>query len=135
VRNTLTAIGLAACLVTALPALAQNRIDQIRPDAPELAAYGPLPIGVTTLNFVNPGQIDIVNTTADAAPTYDRPVTVEVWYPAAPGTPQGGTYQAELRDGETIVTLEGRAARDAAPATGTKYPLIVISHGYRATGS
>jgi len=130
VRNTLTAIGLAACLVTALPAFAQNRIDQIRPDAPELAAYGPLPIGVTTLNFVNPGQIDIVNTTADAAPTYDRPVTVEVWYPAAPGTPQGGTYQAELRDGETIVTLEGRAARDAAPATGTKYPLIVISHGY-----
>ncbi len=129
-RTTLTAIGLATCLFSASAALSENRIDRIRPDAPELAGYGPLPIGVQTLEFVNPGQNDIVNTTADAEPLYDRPLTVEVWYPAAADTAPGGTYQTELRDGNTIVTLHGRAARDAAPATGTTYPLIVISHGY-----
>jgi predicted dienelactone hydrolase len=129
-RIPFMAFGLAASLIAATPALSQNRIDRIRPDAPELAAYGPYPIGVRTLEFVNPGQIDIVNTTADAEPRYARPLTVEVWYPAAPGTAQGGSYSTILRDGVTKVALAGRAARDAAPATGEKFPLIVISHGY-----
>lgn len=129
-RPFLTAIGLAATLASTAPATAQNRIDLIRPDAPALAPYGPYPIGVQTLQFVNPGQIDILNTTAEAAPLYDRPLTVEIWYPAAPGTPQGGSYRAMLRDGRTEVTLQGRAARDATPASGETFPLVVISHGY-----
>lgn len=107
-----------------------NPIDTIRPDAPALSAYGDHPIGVQTLTFTNPGQIDIVNTTADATPTYDRPLTVEVWYPAAAGTEQGGTYTAKLRDGTTDVPLTGQAARDAVPATDAKFPLVLISHGY-----
>jgi predicted dienelactone hydrolase len=135
-RNTTAGIGLAlaagALAGTALPsaATAENRIDHIRPDAPELAAFGAHPIGVQTLEFTNPGQNDILNTTAEAQPTYDRDLTVEVWYPAAAGTEQGGSYRAILRDGETEVTLEGRAARDATPASGESYPLVVISHGY-----
>jgi predicted dienelactone hydrolase len=128
-KSTFTAAAVVAGL--AAPSLAaENRIDRVRPDAPELAPYGALPIGVQTLQFTNPGQIDILNTTADAAPLYDRPLTVEVWYPAADGTEQGGTYQANLRDGQTEVTLHGRAARDAVPASDATYPLIVISHGY-----
>lgn len=87
-RRFLNAIGLATCLAAASPALSENRIDRIRPDAPDLAAYGTLPIGVQTLSFVNPGQIDIVNTTADAQPTYDRPLTVEVWYRRPPKQPR-----------------------------------------------
>ncbi len=128
-KTTFTAAAVVAGLA-ATGVTAENRIDRIRPDAPELAPYGALPIGVQTLQFTNPGQIDILNTTADAAPLYDRPLTVEVWYPAADGTEQGGTYQANLRDGQTEVTLQGRAARDATPASDTTYPLIVISHGY-----
>lgn len=128
-RPILIALGLAASLTAAM-AQAENRIDRIRPDAPALAPYGDLPIGVQTLTFVNPDQIDIVNTTADAEPLYDRPLTVEVWYPAATGTQPGGAYTAVLRDGKTEVALQGRAARDAAPASGTAYPLVVISHGY-----
>ena len=127
-RTALT--GLALATLAAVPAEAENRIDRIRPDAPQLAAYGPLPIGVTTLEFVHPGQIDIVNTKDGAQPLYDRALTVEVWYPAAEGTAPGGSYRALLRDGRTEVTLEGRAARDAVPAEGARYPLIVISHGY-----
>lgn len=129
-RHSLTALGVAASLVIAAPVLGENRADQIRPDAPELAAYGTHVIGVQTLDFVHAAQNDIVNTTADSAPLYDRPLTVEVWYPAADDTTPGGTYQVILRDGKTIFPLHGQAARDAAPATGDKYPLVVISHGY-----
>ena len=63
----------AAGLMAAAGAAAENRIDQVRPDAPELAAYGRLSIGVRTLQFVNPGQLDIVKAKAgEPMPTYDR---------------------------------------------------------------
>jgi predicted dienelactone hydrolase len=117
----------------ALPALAENRIDTIRPDAPELAAYGSQAIGVRTLHFVNPKQIDVVTLDPKAArpdplPRYDRPITVEVWYPAEAA--QGETtLKAIIRDGKTEVLLQGKAVRDAAPAKGT-FPLVVVSHGF-----
>ena len=110
-----------------------NRIDQIRPDAPELAAHGDLPIGVRTLSVVNPGQIDILKVEeGQDLPRYDRPLTPEVWYPAADGTGAGGTYEGvQLRDGVTTVQLTGLAVRDAAPAApAAPYPLLIISHGY-----
>ncbi len=122
----------AAMLGTALgqAALAENQISMVRSDAPELAAFGDYTVGVQTRRFVHADQVDIVNTTASETPRYDRPLTVEIWYPARSGTPQGGTYRAILRDGKTEVTLSGRAARDAPPHTGDAFPLIVISHGY-----
>lgn len=119
----------ALSALLAAPALA-NPIDLIRPDAPELADYGLLPVGVQTLEFSHPDQIDIVNIDGEIEPVYDRPLKAEIWYPAAQGTEPGGTYRAYLRDGKTKVTLTGRAARDAAPAVGQRYPLIIISHGY-----
>ena len=120
----------AMIAVAATPALAENRIDMVRPDAPELAQHGDHVIGVRTMTFTDAGRADVVNTPDDGdIPTYDREITVEVWYPAAEGTEPGGTYPTILRDGETQTTLTGMAARDAAPAEGT-FPLIVISHGY-----
>ncbi|MEM9577729.1 MAG: alpha/beta fold hydrolase [Pseudomonadota bacterium] len=119
--------ALAALL--AAPALA-NPIDQIRPDAPELADYGTLPIGVQTLDFLVPDQIDVLAIDGEVSPRYDRPLTIEVWYPAAQASEDPGAYRAMLRDGTTEVTLTGRAIRDAAPVTGGTFPLIVISHGY-----
>lgn len=110
-----------------------NRIDLIRPDAPELAAPGPCRIGVTTLSAVNPGQADVARAVAGRpAPIYDRPFTLEVWYPAevAPGTPASPYENVLLRDGETTATLHGRAVRDAAPAAAGPCPLVVLSHGY-----
>jgi predicted dienelactone hydrolase len=66
-------------------------------------------------------------------PRYDRPLTLEVWYPATGPKPEGlQAYENVLiRDGKRRVTLYGAAVRDAAPdATGGPYPLILISHGY-----
>lgn len=121
----------ALMALTALPAVAQNRIDVIRPDAPELAPYGDYTVGVQSMTFTNPDQVDVVNTAAEGEiARYDRPLTVEVWYPAAEGTTPGGTYTAILRDGTTEVPLEGQAVPDAAPLTGETFPLVIISHGY-----
>lgn len=101
-----------------------NRIDLIRPDAPELARTGPHPVGVRTLTLVNPGQADVL-----AFGVKDRLLAVELWYPAAEGTAPGGTYRTLCRDGRTEVTLHGRAARDAAQAGGD-FPLVILSHGF-----
>ncbi len=125
----------AALSILAGAALAQdNRIDTIRSDAPELAQYGKLPIGVKTLRLVNPKQQDIIKFKAgEPMPVYDRPLTVEVWYPAVAASPQpgAGQYKVFTRDGKTEVTLNGRAVRDAkSDPAGGPYPLLIISHGY-----
>ena len=134
-KKSLTVAPIALALAAA-PAFAENRIDTQLPDAPELAAYGDLPVGVRQLDMVNPGQIDIlsIDPAADkpeTLPTYDRPLTVEMWYPAVAGEEGETGLKAYLRDGTTEVTLQGRAVRDAAPAVGdSAYPLVLISHGY-----
>ena len=125
----------AAALVgtSASFATAENRIDRIRPDAPELAKHGDLAIGVRTIELTNPDQLDILNVEAGQPhPRYDRTLTVEVWYPAGT-TASGGTYEGVyLRDGQTQATLHGKAVRDAEPLANAngKYPLVVISHGF-----
>lgn len=113
----------------------QNRIDGQRPDAPELAAYGAAKVGVRTVEMVNPGQIDILaidpaQPRLDPLPTYDRALTVEVWYPAAADATGDTVLKAFLRDGKTEIDLHGQAMRGAAPAADGPYPLILISHGY-----
>lgn len=123
--------GIIAIMAATLAASTYaNPIDRIRPDAPELAGYGTLPVGVQTLTFIHPDQIDVVAIDGQDAPRYDRPLVVEVWYPAAEPVPARGTYTAMMRDGVTEVSLTGRAIRDAVPITGERFPLVVISHGY-----
>ncbi len=102
---------------------APNRIDGTRPDSPCLSGHGTWPVGVQTLTLTDPARVDL------DGETRPRPLTVELWYPAAPGTAPGGSYDTLLRDGETPVTVHGSAARDADPAQ-ARWPLVLISHGY-----
>lgn len=110
--------------------------DQL-PDAPELSARGEYKVGVKTVNLVNPNQLDILNSKEGNDPTYDRPITIEVWYPANVGDDAKtvvydevmGTRGDSLRP-LTPFTFKGRAYRDATPKTGNKFPLVVVSHGY-----
>lgn len=132
-----TLVILALVLSVVLPSLAlaqtDNRIDLIRPDAPELAAHGPFAIGVRTLELVHEDQLDIANAVSgQEIPRYDRPLTVEVWYPAtSPSDAEArGEYRITLRDGSEAVVY-GRAVRDAEPdRSGAPYPLVILSHGY-----
>ena len=113
---------------------ASNRIDVVRPDAPALAAFGEFAIGVRTLALVNPDQVDVLRAQqGEPLPRYDRPLTVELWYPAegAPSAPGSQAYEVLTRDGETTATLYGRALRDAPPAAAEgPFPLVILSHGY-----
>ena len=113
---------------------AQNRIDGQRPDAPELSAYGEHSIGVREITITNPGQINILaidpaTEKPETLPTYDRDLTVEVWYPAAAGVQGLTAMKAFIRDGKMEIDLHGKAVRDATPADGT-YPFVIVSHGY-----
>ena len=61
-------------------------------DSPELAPCGHWPVGVRTVNLVNPGQVDILHfdRATGKAPLYDRPLPVEIWYPATLAAGRGG---------------------------------------------
>ncbi|MEO7134295.1 MAG: dienelactone hydrolase, partial [Vicinamibacterales bacterium] len=133
-RRAATLVLLAVAL--AVGAAAQsNRIDTITPAAPELAAFGPHAIGVRTLTATDRNRPDILNT-KEGGPTarYDRTLTLEAWYPAtlAPGQTPTGDYRGVItREPGIVVTLHGRAVRDAAPETAARpFPLVIISHGY-----
>jgi len=127
---------LLAVAVHLTPTYAENRIDGQRPDAPELAAYGPHAIGVRTLQMVNRDQVDILKIDPKAAkpetlPRYDRALTVEFWYPAEKAAGGETALNAFIRDGKTEVILQGKAVRDAPPAKDVSgLPLVIISHGY-----
>jgi hypothetical protein len=111
----------------------QNRIDVVAPTAPELAAFGPLTIGVRTITVTDRDRPDVLKTTEGGAVVrYDRALTLEVWYPAAASAQgsAGAEYRTTAIDTSIAVTLQGRAVRDAAPAPSGPFPLVVISHGY-----
>lgn len=109
------------------------------PDAPELALRGNYSVGVRTFTLVNKGQIDVLNSKKGVDPLYDRPLTVEIWYPAI--IPVGKSALATYHDTYgsstdssrplTPFTFEGRALRDAEPnKIASPYPLVIVSHGY-----
>ncbi|ULH15124.1 dienelactone hydrolase [Deinococcus sp. KNUC1210] len=109
----------------------------LRPDAPELSARGPHAVGVRTLQLTNKNQLDIAKA-ATPLTRYDRPLTVEVWYPATlkAGETQVTSYPDVLGSGpgdpkRPLIPFQtpGRAARNAGPEAG-RYPLVIVSHGY-----
>ena len=125
----------------ALNALAQTYFSVPAVDAPELAAFGPHSVGVKTIELVNPGQIEILKYNADSksAPTADRHLKVEIWYPATLGTGEQAltVYESPMvgraapRPGmPSTFQILGKAKRDAAPQKGQKFPLVIVSHGY-----
>ncbi|WP_037227067.1 alpha/beta hydrolase family protein [Roseobacter sp. GAI101] len=134
-RSKLTPVLAVVAGFAAPMAMAENRIDTQLPNAPKLAAYGDMAVGVRQIELLHADQIDILSIDPaapkpDTLPVYDRPLTVEVWYPAADGATGATDFKAFLRDATTEVTLNGQAMRDADPATGTAYPLVIVSHGY-----
>ncbi len=106
-----------------------NRIDLIRPDAPDLAARGPHVVGVRTQVLIHPGQMDVMAALAGAPRLCDRELVVEEWYPALAGTGAVQPYPTLLRDGRTAIALHGQALRGADAAIGD-FPLVILSHGY-----
>ena len=157
-RVALLLVAISAAVLSAQqpvspkPGEGGNRIDTVTPAAPELAEYGPLDIGVRTIQATDKNRPDILNI-KDGGPIvrYDRTLTLEVWYPAAlaAGQKPGGEYRVITRDPLVMATLHGKAVRDAGARQGSPlrqgpggqageagsgpaapYPLVIISHGY-----
>jgi len=109
------------------------------PDAPELAPRGEYKVGVRTLDFINRAQINILQSKAGNEPFYDRPLKVEVWYPAIiPNNKKELTTYEDFLGAPNdstrplmSFTFMGRALRDAAPdSKQSPFPLVIVSHGY-----
>jgi predicted dienelactone hydrolase len=94
---------------------------------PSLALPGKYTAGVTTLETVNPNQLD----SKDFISRSDRKLTLEVWYPAQTTDSNArASYVDQTRSGKSF-ELAGRAMRNAKPkGDRADYPLIVLSHGY-----
>ena len=112
------------------------------PDAPELSARGEYKVGVRTLDFINKNQVDVLKSKDGVDPFYDRPLKVEVWYPAVLTANEKEIVMYDQVIGQfndpkrplIPFTFLGRASREAMPLkTGGSFPLIIVSHGY--TGS
>ncbi len=119
---------------------AQFVYGDLLPDAPALAPRGEHAVGVRTLTLTNPGQPNIAGVVDGTMTTYDRPLTVEVWYPADADPAAILSYSEVMGQSPDTTrpiipfSFTGRATREAPPKTSkVPYPLVVISHGY--TGS
>lgn len=104
-------------------------------DAPELAAWGAHQIGVRTLELKNPAQPDVLNFNKETnqAPKYDRPLKIELWYPAVipAGTEARTQYESTLPGpNPKPFVIDGKALRNAAPLPNQRFPLVIVSHGY-----
>ncbi|MEP6725024.1 MAG: dienelactone hydrolase [Bacteroidota bacterium] len=109
------------------------------PDAPALTARGEYSVGVRTVEWINNDQVNILKAKDGIAPLYNRPLKVEIWYPAI--IPNGKKELVMYTDvlgvaGDSSRPIRpfnfaGRSLRDAAPQlTGGAFPLIIVSHGF-----
>lgn len=134
-KTLLLCLFMTISAISARTAAAQpNHIDTVRPDAPQLAAFGEHAIGVRTLSVTEQDRPDVLNMRAgEMTPLYQRSLTLEVWYPAQLSASQspGTQYTAITRNLDIVATLNGRAVRDAEPLQNSPgFPLIILSHGY-----
>lgn len=106
-------------------------------DAPELAKLGSYHVGVKEFVFTDPVRPNIVEALAGRTPVAPRDVPVTIWYPTAEqGDGAIYTGKINLRPGTRPPEVpesykyKGLALENAAPVSGVKFPLIVMSHGY-----
>ncbi|MFN8344159.1 MAG: dienelactone hydrolase [Spirosomataceae bacterium] len=111
----------------------------LMPDAPELSARGKYGVGVQTLQLVNKKQLDILHSKNGKDSLYDRPLTVEVWYPATIPVDQPQLVEYDEVIGSSNdpkrplkpFKFKGRSLRDAtADKSDGPYPLLIVSHGF-----
>ena len=105
-------------------------------DAPELAALGSFDVGFRSVTFTHKNQPDFetANIEGSKVATADRELQVDVWYPAkvktgAKAMLYRGILPAEPPRPAVSFTQKGLAVA-GAKSTGSKYPLVIVSHGY-----
>lgn len=117
--------SLSIIAITTSSFAAQNVYKSFPADVmPELSEVGEYRVGVKTINVTYPELV-----TDFVKGDVERTLTLEVWYP----TSESGTlttYNDQTRSGQKF-EIQANAYRDAAIAKSeSKYPAVVISHGY-----
>lgn len=124
--RTVAAAGLAMASMGAAAADAPARPGV---DAPELAALGSYPIGVTDMTLVQPGQLYPLPDGSDPVAA-DRRLTVKIWYPAGAAS-AGTTYHTALpgEHAQPVAFDVPGLATPGLPAAKGRFPLVVLAHG------
>lgn len=117
--------SLSTIAITTPSFAAQNVYKSFPADVmPELSEVGGYRVGVKTINITYPELV-----TDFVKGDVERALTLEVWYP----TSENGaltTYNDQTRSGQKF-EIQANAIRDVAIAKSeSKYPVVVISHGY-----
>jgi predicted dienelactone hydrolase len=111
-------------------------------ETPELGRMGELAVGTQSLELSFPARpkITIVGALTGRLPLETRAVGVRLWYPATRA--EGGVptrYRHVVTNAgkpDFVVDTQGRAVEGATPLSGgARYPLVVVSHGYRGWAS
>ena len=138
-RRFALALASMALLGTVPPALvahpSRNSPSVPRADAPELARLGPFAVGTKTSRVpVRAAPTLIAPGMSVIAP---RSVSVRFWYPATSSSrnvPVSYIHTINARGSRpTTLVTPGIAASGAMPRTG-RFPLVLISHGFRGWG-
>lgn len=132
VRTALKVLLVIAVLLLAGAGYFFYRVSPKIPERPFERPTGPYGVGTREFDWTDSSRAEPYTTRADDR----RRLTVQVWYPVAPGT-AGDTAKYLLRPSEFASRLGARAARhartnsllDAPIATDTTFPVLVYNHG------
>ena len=103
-----------------------NRIDLIRPDAPDLARRGPCPVGVRTLDIVNPAA---ARCAVAAAPPQGPAPGGRALVSGGRGDRAGRALSRPVARRADRVALHGMR-RGMPRRLAGDHPLVILSHGY-----
>jgi predicted dienelactone hydrolase len=133
---TLLVLGAGVSFAAVRPTLTQAATTPSG-ETPELGRVGALSVGTQTVTFDLPNRpkLTIMGAVTGRLPLETRRLSVRMWYPATAtlgATP--ALYRHVVKSpGKPDFPVETRGvAIEGAPAlTGQRYPLVLISHGYR----
>ena len=118
---------ISAIIISSSAVSAEDLYTNQPPVTPELAFAGPYDVGVSTISAIDHGRLNTTNFIT----TTERPLVLEVWYPADLSAPSASkaTYKNVTRLQQPF-ELQGDAYRNAAAVSNGQFPIVLLSHGF-----
>jgi predicted dienelactone hydrolase len=110
-------------------------------ETPELGRMGALSVGTRTIAFDVPNRpkLTIMGAVTGRLPVETRRLSVRVWYPTTPTpAPRSIVYRHLVKSPgkpDFVIETKGLAIEAGNALSGQKYPLVLMSHGYRGWAS
>ena len=124
---------------------ANNQVPAVAPtptgETPELGRAGSLGVGTSVVNYTLPNRakITMMGAVTGRLPTPDRQLAVRFWYPSDVSATVARTSYRHVvvakGKPDFVINTQGVAVENSAPREGEKYPLVILSHGYRGWAS